>query len=69
MCDQENNAIAEVDLKDKKITDIHGLGYKEWGSLDASDRDLGKPAVKCIPNTPVLGSPVFVDGFFLNLNG
>ncbi|GFS27690.1 mesenchyme-specific cell surface glycoprotein [Elysia marginata] len=38
---QENNAIAEVDLTTKTVTNIRGLGYKQWGSLDASDRDGG----------------------------
>lgn len=38
---QENNALAEVDLTTRNITSIRGLGYKQWGSLDASDRDGG----------------------------
>ncbi|GFR75702.1 mesenchyme-specific cell surface glycoprotein [Elysia marginata] len=38
---QENNAIAEVDLTTQTITNIRGLGYKQWGGLDASDRDGG----------------------------
>ncbi|GFR74902.1 mesenchyme-specific cell surface glycoprotein [Elysia marginata] len=38
---QENNAVAEVDLTTRNITNIRGLGYKQWGSLDASDRDGG----------------------------
>lgn len=38
---QENNAVAEVDLNTRSITNIRGLGYKQWGSLDASDRDAG----------------------------
>lgn len=38
---QGNNAIAEVDLRQLKITSIRGLGFKQWGSLDASDQDSG----------------------------
>ncbi|AWB67975.1 alkaline phosphatase [Saccharobesus litoralis] len=38
---QENNAFAVVDLQSKTITDILGLGFKDWGmyELDASDKD------------------------------
>ncbi|RUS69579.1 hypothetical protein EGW08_022663 [Elysia chlorotica] len=38
---QENNAVAEVDLTTQNITNIWGLGYKQWGGLDASDKDDG----------------------------
>ncbi|BFZ12926.1 hypothetical protein BsWGS_15965 [Bradybaena similaris] len=41
VCLQENNAVAVVDLSTETVTQIHGLGYKQWGVLDASDRDLG----------------------------
>jgi 2',3'-cyclic-nucleotide 2'-phosphodiesterase / 3'-nucleotidase / 5'-nucleotidase len=38
---QENNAIAVVDLTTQSITDVFGLGFKDFGKvgLDASDRD------------------------------
>ncbi|XP_050413243.1 mesenchyme-specific cell surface glycoprotein isoform X4 [Patella vulgata] len=40
---QENNAIAEVNLKTETITAIHGLGAKSWNAtkLDPSDKDDG----------------------------
>ena len=38
---QENNAVAEVDLSTENITSLWGLGYKQWGHLDASNRDSG----------------------------
>ncbi|GFN86385.1 mesenchyme-specific cell surface glycoprotein [Plakobranchus ocellatus] len=38
---QENNAIAEINLETDNITNMYGLGYKQWGYLDASDRDDG----------------------------
>nr|KAG5713080.1 hypothetical protein BaRGS_021874 [Batillaria attramentaria] len=38
---QENNAIAEVDLATNTITSVRGLGFKQWGELDPSDRDGG----------------------------
>ncbi|XP_060067392.1 mesenchyme-specific cell surface glycoprotein-like [Ylistrum balloti] len=38
---QENNAIAEVDVRTQNITNIHPLGFKNWtnSELDSSDRD------------------------------
>ena len=39
---QENNAVAVVDLQTNNITDIRGLGFKQWGELDPSNRDGGK---------------------------
>nr|KAG5713081.1 hypothetical protein BaRGS_021875 [Batillaria attramentaria] len=38
---QGNNAIAEVDLRNNRITKLHGLGFKQWGEFDASDKDDG----------------------------
>ncbi|XP_059168848.1 uncharacterized protein LOC131950653 isoform X2 [Physella acuta] len=38
---QENNGVAEIDLVTETITAIHGLGYKQWGNLDTSDKDAG----------------------------
>ncbi|XP_048764885.2 uncharacterized protein LOC125672707 isoform X2 [Ostrea edulis] len=40
---QENNAIAEVDLVREKITNLRGLGFKDWKKykLDPSDSDGG----------------------------
>lgn len=52
---QENNAIAEIDIKDGKVTALRGLGFKNHGlagnGLDASDRDN---AIN-ITNWPVYG--------------
>jgi len=41
ICLQENNAIAEVDLVTENITGMFGLGYKQWGHFDPSDKDDG----------------------------
>ncbi|XP_041376810.1 mesenchyme-specific cell surface glycoprotein-like [Gigantopelta aegis] len=40
---QKNNAVAVVDLVTKSITNIYGLGVKDWSKLkmDASDEDGG----------------------------
>ena len=40
---QENNALAEIDLTTKTVTDIHAMGYKDYslGEYDFSDRDGG----------------------------
>ena len=44
---QEANAVAIVDLVTSSITDVVGLGYKDWGAntgnllIDASDKDNG----------------------------
>ncbi|MBT1452372.1 choice-of-anchor I family protein [Glaciecola sp. XM2] len=40
---QENNALAIVDLTTNTLSNVIGLGFKDWGSLtlDASDRDSG----------------------------
>eukprot|EP00105_Crassostrea_gigas_P022106 XP_011441491.1 PREDICTED: uncharacterized protein LOC105338188 isoform X3 [Crassostrea gigas] len=40
---QENNAIAEVDMVLETITDLRGLGFKDWAKykLDPSDEDGG----------------------------
>ncbi|XP_046549457.1 mesenchyme-specific cell surface glycoprotein-like [Haliotis rubra] len=40
---QENNAVATVDLETETISEVYGLGYKNWTSLklDPSDRDGG----------------------------
>ena len=42
--EQKNNAIAVVDLVQKSVSDITGLGMKDWRHLkmDASDQDGGK---------------------------
>ena len=34
--------MAVVDLVTDDIVAIHGLGFKQWGELDASDEDGGK---------------------------
>jgi hypothetical protein len=40
---QENNALAIVDLTTNTLSNVIGLGFKDWGSLllDASDKDGG----------------------------
>ncbi|XP_046549456.1 LOW QUALITY PROTEIN: mesenchyme-specific cell surface glycoprotein-like [Haliotis rubra] len=40
---QENNAVATVDLETQTISEVYGLGYKNWSSLklDPSDKDGG----------------------------
>ncbi|XP_071091434.1 mesenchyme-specific cell surface glycoprotein-like [Haliotis cracherodii] len=40
---QENNAVATVDLLTQTISEVYGLGYKNWSylPLDPSDRDGG----------------------------
>ena len=40
---QENNAIAIVDLTNNSLTEIKGLGFKDWSKLtiDTSDKDGG----------------------------
>ena len=52
---QENNAIAVIDLETETVTDIHGLGLKDYSlksnGLDPSDRDQ---AIR-IRNYPVWG--------------
>jgi len=41
---QENNAVAVFDMATNTITDIYGLGFKDWSQkkMDASDIDGGK---------------------------
>ena len=39
---QENIAVSVVDMVTDEITAIHGLGFKQWVHLDASDEDGGK---------------------------
>jgi hypothetical protein len=52
---QENNAVAELDVRRGRITAVHGLGYKDHSlpgnELDASDKDGGVN----IRNWPVRG--------------
>jgi hypothetical protein len=52
---QENNAIAKIDIKEARVVDIFGLGYKDHSvpgnALDASNKD---DAIN-IANWPVLG--------------
>lgn len=38
---QENNAIAELNMRTETITNIYPLGYKDWRNyrLDVSDKD------------------------------
>lgn len=53
---QENNSLAIVDLKTRKVTKLVGLGFKNhntlWSGLDSSDRDNHANAI--VPR-PVLG--------------
>ncbi|MDF1535114.1 MAG: choice-of-anchor I family protein [bacterium] len=52
---QENNALAIIDIHESRVTDIVGLGFKDWNlpgnTLDASNEDAGIN----ITNWPVLG--------------
>ena len=57
---QENNAIAELDIKNAEFTAVRPLGFKDhsaWGSgLDPTDRDgVGNAGRKEIVNRPVFG--------------
>ncbi|WP_291299983.1 choice-of-anchor I family protein [Desulfosporosinus sp. BICA1-9] len=66
---QENNAIAKLDIENKKFTRVYGLGYKDHSvigkGMDASDKD-GKINIR---PWPVLGM-YQPDGItLLNVNG
>ncbi len=54
---QENNAMAHVDVAAAEVTDLFGLGFKDWtragAGFDASNRDGGIE----IRDWPVLGIP------------
>ena len=57
---QENNAIAELDIKNAVFTAVRPLGFKDhsaWGNgLDPTDRDgVGNAGRKEIVNRPVFG--------------
>lgn len=57
---QENNAIAELDIRDAVFTTVRPLGFKDhnaWGNgLDPTDRDgVGNAGRKEIVNRPVFG--------------
>ena len=57
---QENNAIAEIDMVTETISEIRGLGFKDWKQykLDPSDSDGGKTyCTRFTPCTP-RGGPV-----------
>lgn len=55
---QENNAIATVDIAAAEVTELHGLGFKDWATagsgFDASNRD---DAIN-IRDWPVKGIPM-----------
>ena len=56
---QENNSVAEIDLKTKKIIRLMGLGYKDFNvagnGLDPSDQDSSSNSGINIANWPVKG--------------
>jgi hypothetical protein len=56
---QENNAIATVDIQNAEITDVSGLGFKDFSlpgnELDTSDADLGDSDAISLQNWPVKG--------------
>ena len=67
---QENNALAEVNLKKGKITGVFGLGYKDWTGIpvDTTDRDDGyNPTVK--ENLTSARMPDGIDTFKINFEG
>ena len=67
---QENNALAEVNLKKGKITGVFGLGLKDWTGIpiDTTDRDDGyNPSVK--QNLYGARMPDGIDTFKAKLNG
>ncbi len=47
---QENNCVAVVDLKNATVTALHGLGFKDWGRVDAT------LATYAFTNRPVIGT-------------
>ena len=67
---QENNALAEVNLKKGKITGVFGLGYKDWTGIpiDTTDRDDGyNPTVK--EGLTGARMPDGIDTFKIKLDG
>jgi hypothetical protein len=67
---QENNALAEVNLKKGKITGVFGLGYKDWSGIpfDTTDKDDGyNPTVK--EGVTSARMPDGIDTFKIQLGG
>ena len=67
---QENNALAEVNLKKGKIKGVFGLGLKDWTGIpvDTTDRDDGyNPSVK--QNLYGARMPDGIDTFKAKVNG
>lgn len=67
---QENNALAEVNIKKGKIKGVFGLGYKDWTGIpvDTSDEDGGyNPSLKS--NLFGARMPDGIDTFKAQLNG
>ena len=67
---QENNALAEVNLKKGRITGVFGLGLKDWTGIpvDTTDRDDGyNPTVK--QNLYGARMPDGIDTFKINFEG
>ena len=67
---QENNALAEVNLKKGKITGVFGLGYKDWSGIpiDTTDKDDGyNPTVK--EGLTSARMPDGIDTFKIKLGG
>ena len=67
---QENNALAEVNLKKGRITGVFGLGLKDWTGIpvDTTDRDDGyNPTVK--ENLYGARMPDGIDTFKINFEG
>jgi hypothetical protein len=70
---QESNAIAVLDLEQKKFTHVHGLGFKNYmlseNALDPSDRDPeDDPQINVASGYPVLGA-YMPDGMALKTIG
>lgn len=64
---QENNGIAKVDLVNKTITDIYGLGFKDHGvagnELDASDEDDDAVVLRTFANLKGMYQPDGIASF------
>jgi len=67
---QENNALAEVNLKKGKIKGVFGLGYKDWSDIpiDTTDKDGGYNPTKKT-NLVSARMPDGIDTFKSKLNG
>jgi hypothetical protein len=65
---QENNAVAIVDLKDKAITKVKGLGKIEWAdrTVDIADDGVANPSDNTPANIFALYQPDTMVGYSVN---